>query len=144
VPHPRRVFVFAARVGFHPNILNGYGFFVGFLMPDESKQITRIDLQPEEIIRIVAWRFRISRYIFVVSAVWIVVAAAIYFFWLGFDYQNTNLHLVSFVMQMIGCAIIFVAFAVQLATYRCPVCDKFLGRVHKNKPNCPGCNAEVK
>jgi hypothetical protein len=113
-------------------------------MPDKSKQITHIDLQPEEIIRIVAWRFRISRYIFVVSAVWMVVAAAIYFFWLGFDYQNTNLRLASFVMQMIGSAIIFVAFAIQLATYRCPVCDKFLSRVRKNKPNCPGCNAKVK
>jgi len=113
-------------------------------MPDESKQITRIDLQPEEIIRIVAWRVRICRYIFAVSALWIVAAAAIYFFWLGFDYQNTNLHLVSFVMQMIGYAIFFVAYAVQLATYRCPVCDRYLSRVRKSKPYCPCCNAKVK
>jgi hypothetical protein len=113
-------------------------------MPDESKQIARIDMQPDEIIRMVAWRFRISRYIFVLAAVWMVVAAAIYFFWLGFDYQNTNLQLASFVLQMIGYAITLVAFAVQLATYRCPVCDKFLSRVRKDKPYCPGCNAKVK
>jgi hypothetical protein len=106
-------------------------------MPDESKQITRINLQPEEIIRIVAWRFRICRYISVVGAVWLIVAAAIYFFWLGFDYQNSNLHLVSFVLQMIGYAIILVAFAVQLATYRCPVCDKFLSRVSKTNLTAP-------
>ena len=118
--------------------------YQGVFMPIESKQIARIDLEPEEIIRIVAWRFRISRYIFAVAAVWLVVAAAICFFWLGFDYQNTNLRLASFVMQMIGSAIVLVAFSVQLATYRCPVCDKFLSRVHKNKPHCPGCGAKVK
>jgi hypothetical protein len=113
-------------------------------MPDESKQITLIDLQQEEIIRIVIWRSRICRYIFVVSAVWMIVAAALYFVWLGFDYQNTHLHSASFVLQMVAYAIFSVAFAVQLAIYRCPVCDKFLNRLSADNLHCTRCNAQVK
>jgi hypothetical protein len=115
-----------------------------FFMPDENKQITRIDLQPEEIIRILAWRSRICRYIIVVAAVWLIVAAVVHFVWLGFESQNTKLNMISFVLQMVGCGTLSVAFAVQFAIYRCPVCDKFLNRLSPDKRHCPQCNAQVR
>ncbi len=106
-------------------------------MSVEGSQVTRIDMEPEEIIRIVVWRSRICGYMFVVAAIWIVVAAAVYFVCLGFDHQNFRLRMISFVLQTVGYGIFSLAFCVQLAIYRCPCCDKFLNRLGPDKLSCP-------
>jgi hypothetical protein len=113
-------------------------------MPNEGEQVTRRDLDPNEIIRLVKERYRVCRYMFVVAAIWVCGGALLYFLWLGFGYQNTHIRLVSFVLQMVGYGTFSIAFAMQLALYRCPICDSFLARRLKDKIRCPRCNAQVR
>jgi hypothetical protein len=102
------------------------------------------DLSPAEVIRQVKERFRVCRYLFAVAAIWVVAGALLYFLWLGFDYSSPHFRLVSFVVQFVGYAALSIAFVVQVAIYRCPVCDTYLGRKLKDKLHCPTCNARVK
>jgi hypothetical protein len=92
-------------------------------MPNEGEQVTRRDLDPNEIIHLVNERNRVCRYLFVVAAIWVCGGGLLYFLWLGFEDQNTHIRLVSFVLQMVGYGTFSIAFAVQLALYRCPICD---------------------
>ena len=109
--------------------------------PTESS--TYRDLAPAEVIRQVYERFRVCRYLAVAAALRIGAGAILYLFWIGFDHANSHLRLASFVLQMIGYSAFSIAFAVQLAIYRCPICDAYLGRM-KDKLHCPRCNAQVK
>jgi hypothetical protein len=111
-------------------------------MPDESKQIMRIDLQPEEIIRSVKLRYRICRYLFSAGLFWFCVGGILHVFsslfkdrWVEDNY---------FMIEMIGFAIISVAFAFKLAIYRCPVCDTKLSYYRSEQIDCPNCDAKVK
>jgi hypothetical protein len=103
-------------------------------MPDESKQNTRNDLQPEEIIRAVKMRFRICNYLFNTGAIWIGIGVILL----------VNGDNESFMIEMIGIGIFSIAFALTLAIYRCPVCDKYLSRFRPDKFRCPQCNAQVR
>jgi len=111
-------------------------------MPDESKQITRIDLQPEEIIRSVKTRFRACNYLFNTGAIWLGVGAILNL--LSAISNDRSYFEFAFVIMMIGTAIFTAAFALTLAIYRCPVCDTYLSRFRKDKLRCPSCNAQVK
>jgi hypothetical protein len=103
-----------------------------FFKPDESKQITRIDLQPEESIRSVQTRFRICRYLFRTGAIWLGIGVI-----LGLIFNHRSDSEFAFEMTLIGVAIYTIAFALNLAIYRCPVCDKFLSRVGKTNLTAP-------
>jgi hypothetical protein len=101
-------------------------------------------LAPDEIIRLAKERHRICRYLFVVASLWVIVGGLLYFLWLGFDDRNSPLRFVSFVLQMIGFGVMSVAFAVQRAIYRCPVCDACLGNRRNDNSRCSECNANIK
>ncbi|MGB7984910.1 MAG: hypothetical protein WCF54_07100 [Terracidiphilus sp.] len=105
-------------------------------MPDESKQITRVEMRPEEIICAVKMRFRICNYLFKTAFIWFGVGVI---FGPIFNYHSD-----SEIAMMIGTAIFTLAFALTLAIYRCPVCDTYLSRFRPNKLHCPNCNAKVK
>jgi len=75
-------------------------------MPDKSTQITRIDLQPEEIIRSVKMRFRICNYLFNTAAICIGVGVI-----LGSIFNN---RFDSEIALMIGAATFTAAFALTL------------------------------
>jgi hypothetical protein len=111
-------------------------------MPHESGQITRIDLQPEEIIRSVKIRFRICNYLFNTGAIWIGIGVILNV--LSAISNDRSYSEIAFVVMMIGIAIFTAAFALTLAIYRCPVCDKYLSRFRPDKLCCPACNAKVK
>ena len=114
-------------------------------MPNESKQITRIDLQPEEIIRSVKMRFRICNYLFNTGACWMAASGVLGILIIleGHHAEPDALSLLL-TLIMIGTAIYTLAFALTLAIYRCPVCDKYLSRFRPDKLHCPGCDAKVK
>jgi hypothetical protein len=112
-------------------------------MQNESEDIARRELAPNEIIRIVKERYRICRYLSAVAAAWVTCGCLMYFVWLGLAYSNSILRMVAFVLQTVGFAALTFAYALKLATYRCPVCDVSLGRL-KDEYLCPNCNAQVK
>ena len=108
-------------------------------MPVETKQITRIDMQPEEIIRIVKVRFRICNHLFNIGGIWMGLGVI-----LGLIFNNRFDFVIAFQIKIIGFAIFMVAFAMTLAIYRCPVCDTYLSRFRPDKLHCPCCDAKVK
>ena len=108
-------------------------------MPDESKQITRIDMPPEEIIRSVKMRFRICNYLFNTGAIWLGLGII-----LGLIFKNRSDFEFAIEMTMPGVAIYTIALALTLAIYHCPVCDKYLSRFRPDKLRCPQCNAQVR
>jgi hypothetical protein len=121
-------------------------------MPDESKEITRIDLQPEEIIRTVKTRFRVCRYLFNTGACWFAACGiASILDLLGRYYAPKVVEpeiITTFLM--ISLAIVSVGVAVAFAIFRCPVCDIFLGSHRLQRYDlednllCPGCKTRVK
>jgi hypothetical protein len=113
-----------------------------FFMPDGSKQITRIDLQPEEIIRAVKMRFRICNYLFNTGGIWIGIGGILNL--LSAFSNDRSYSEIAFVIMAIGIAIFTAAFALTLAIYRCPVCDTYLSRFRPDKLRCPSCNAQVR
>jgi hypothetical protein len=105
-------------------------------MPDDSKQITRINLQPEEIIRIVKMRFRICEYLFKAAAGWLAIGVAVLLLALIFSIRLTGL----FGMALIISAGLFTAaFALTFAIYRCTVCDTQLNYFRSEQIHCPSC-----
>jgi hypothetical protein len=113
-----------------------------FFMPDESKQITRIDMQPEEIIRSVKMRFRICNYLFNTGGIWIGIGGILNL--ISAFSNDRSYSEIAFVIMMIGFAVFMAAFALTLAIYRCPVCDTYLSRFRPDKLHCPSCDAKVK
>ena len=112
-------------------------------MPVEENQFARRDLEPSEIISIVKGRIRICLYLMRAAAIWVLCGGLMYFVWLGSAYSNSKLEMVAFVLQTVGVAGLTFAYALQLATYRCPVCDAYLGRL-KEGHLCRKCHAQVK
>jgi len=119
--------------------------FPGFFMSDEIKQITQIDMQPEEIIRSVKMRFRICNYLFNTGACWMAASGVLGILIIleGHHAEPDALSLLL-TLIMIGTAIYTLAFALTLAIYRCPVCDKYLSRFRPDKLHCSNCSAKVK
>jgi hypothetical protein len=116
-------------------------------MPVESKQINRIDLPPEEIIRRVKFSYRICSYLFNTGAIWLGLGGALNFYAIFHDRSASEdplIWMTVIVLILIGTAIFTLAFAVTLAIYRCPVCDKYLSRFRADKLRCPSCDAKVK
>jgi hypothetical protein len=117
---------------------------MGHSMQNVSTEVTRRELAPDQIIRIVKERYRVFRYLMVVAGIWVLCGGLMYFVWLGLAYSNSSLRMVAFVLQMAGLLTMTIALAVQRAIYRCPVCDTFLGRKLKGKYFCPNCDTQVK
>jgi len=111
-------------------------------MPDESKLITLIDMQPGKTIRSVKLRFRVCNYLFNTGGVWIGIGAILDLL-SAFSIDRSYAE-IGFVIMAIGIAIFTAAFALTLAIYRCPVCDTYLSRFRKEKLRCPGCDAKVR
>jgi hypothetical protein len=112
-------------------------------MPVETKQIMRVDLQPDEIIRSVKMRFRICNYLFYTGDCWSLVCVV-----LGISHSVFHHDFLDasslFTLLAVTLAIFSIAYSVKLALYRCPMCDKHLGRLDSFKLHCPNCDAKVK
>ena len=92
-------------------------------------------------IREVRWRYRICNYLFNTGAFWI-AAGMVGGMWTrspGKDMDG-----VWNAVTLVGFGIFSVAFALTLAIYRCPVCDKYLSRFRPDKTKCPRCGARVR
>ncbi len=88
-----------------------------------------------EVIQEVRRRYRICNRLFTVGGlIWIPALGA---------YELTGRKL-WLVIMFIGYGIFFFAFALTLAIYRCPVCNKYLSRFRPDKTKCPGCGARVR
>jgi ribosomal protein S27AE len=114
--------------------------------PRHTGNFGRRDLAPEEIIRVVKERYRISNYLSGALAFWILGAAAV-----ASGLQITEPHsgrngtlTLPFVVLLVGTAMSACILAVKFALYRCPVCDKNLIGFHPDKFHCPRCGAQVK
>ncbi len=90
------------------------------------------------------WRFRACSYLVVVGVVWIFCGT-----WL-----NVLFHLLAdrrtqeesfpiwFTLSMVGFGIVTAGFALALAIWRCPVCDRLLLRTDRN--SCGKCGATLR
>lgn len=119
-------------------------------MLEQTKSDDR-NLSPDEIIRIVQFRYRICKYLNRTGLIWIYAGTIVEIFFVIFVHwfrSRDNAPLVILIealaMQMIGLAILSIAGAMRIALNRCPVCDSLLFGLHKNTFCCPGCNAQVK
>jgi hypothetical protein len=90
-------------------------------------------------IREVRKRYRVSSYLMAVAALWVLVGGLGSLYALSAEKKAAELLFDN--IARIGVGIGTAAFAVQLATYRCPVCDRRLG-LQKNV--CPGCGIKVR
>jgi len=93
------------------------------------------DMTAEQVILEVRRRYRICNRFFTAGAcIWALglVASALTrrALWLGIPYA--------------GLGIFFVGFALTLAIYRCPVCNRYLSRFRPDKRKCPNCGAQVR
>jgi hypothetical protein len=111
-------------------------------MPDESKQSARLNMQPEGIIRSVKLHYRICRYLSITGLSWLCTGAIFHVF--SSLIKDEWVKDTSFMIEMIGLAIVSVAFAFKLAIYRCPVCDTKLSYFHSEQIDCPNCDAKLK
>jgi hypothetical protein len=109
---------------------------------------TRADrvLAPDEIIRQVKARYRVCKYLFNAAIIWIL--GGLLSFVIAFFQNDANLAR-SFIRIFLGSeacalAIFSVAFALTLAIYRCPVCDRYLSPSRPSKLRCPRCKAQVR
>jgi hypothetical protein len=106
---------------------------------------THADLAPDEILRQVRMRFRICNYLFNASAIWILLGYLVFacsaFARSPGDGSNGVL---GASLIAVGFGLFTAAFALTLAIYRCPVCDKYLSRFRPDKLHCPRCNAQVR
>jgi hypothetical protein len=90
-----------------------------------------------EIIRVVRWRHRIYRYQQITGAIWTLVGCVGYIFAMSHD----RLRFSFLCVLLVGVAINTTAYAVALAVYRCPACDR---RLSVSKDRCPGCGVRVR
>jgi hypothetical protein len=97
----------------------------------------------DEIMRSARWRFRICNYLFNLSAVWMAVGL-VGFAMVGISHEKEIATALPFTLELIGMGIFSAAFALTLAIYRCPVCDKYLSRFRPRKEYCPSCGAKVR
>jgi hypothetical protein len=92
-------------------------------------------------IREVRWRYRICNYLFNTGALWI--AAGIVGGMLARS-PGKEMDETWNAVTLVGAGIFSVAFALTLAIYRCPVCDKYLSRFRPDKTKCPRCGVRVR
>jgi hypothetical protein len=103
----------------------------------------RRDLAPDEIIRVVKERFRTCNFLFSLGGIWIAVGALL-LYGLTPIAKYEEFGWAGPCVMLIGFAIFTGAFAMTLAIYRCPVCDKYLSRFRADRLRCPKCGAQVK
>jgi uncharacterized membrane protein len=98
-------------------------------------------LTDAQTIQAVRWRYRICNYLFKLGSLWVVAGFA--GTTLAGYKQDESWTFYSAVAEIVGAGIFSAAFAMTLAIYRCPVCDKYLSRFRPSKEVCPSCGAKV-
>jgi hypothetical protein len=90
------------------------------------------------------WRFRACSYLFGVGAVWIFCGTLVnVLFHLLADRRTQEESLpIWFTLSMVGFGITSAGFALSLAIWRCPVCDRFLRRT--DRYSCGKCGATIR
>src|ERR1043165_8673719 len=96
-----------------------------------SKGGNGVSVTDDEIIRSVKLRFRVCNYLFRLGAIWFLVGATLSVFPLSIEPWVPD------AVEITGGGIFLAAFAVTLAIYRCPVCDRYLSRFRPRKDQCP-------
>ena len=100
-----------------------------------------ISTSPEnEIIKAVRRRFRVCNYLFKASALWFAVGGLV----MILSRRDPDGQTIALVIELVGAGIFSVAFALTLAIYRCPACDRYLSRFRPRKDQCPNCNAKIR
>jgi hypothetical protein len=93
----------------------------------------------EEIIKAVRWRYRICNYLFRLGMGWFFAGAILSTFPHSPISEST-----ANMIELVGAGIFSAAFALTLAIYRCPVCDRYLSRFRPRKDQCPNCGAKIR
>ena len=100
-------------------------------MPDT---VTSMPLAQEEIVEAVRKRYRTCNYLFTLGAIWVGAGGLISLF----------TRQLGIMVGLVGLGIFTGAFAVTLAIYRCPACDRYLSRFRPDKEKCAHCGARVR
>jgi hypothetical protein len=95
-----------------------------------------------DAIRIVFERRRLCRFLYVVAGTWMIVGGLLYIAYVLFDVSS--LKIPAFIIQLIGYALLSVAFAVTSAKYRCPNCDTRLVGLRRHETNCRNCQIQIR
>jgi hypothetical protein len=92
------------------------------------------------VLQEVRWRYRICNYLFRAGAAWMFAGYALTFL----AKQGRELAELGVALVVVGFGIFSAAFALTLAIYRCPVCDKYLSRFRPDKRKCSQCGTQVR
>jgi hypothetical protein len=95
----------------------------------------------EDVIQEVRMRFRICNYLFNTGALWCLAGYGGVILTRG---AGKDIELICGAIALVGAGIFTCAFALTLAIYRCPACDKYLSRFRPDKTKCPGCGVQVR
>jgi CHASE2 domain-containing sensor protein len=93
-----------------------------------------------QVIATVRLRYRLCAYLFVLG--WVIILAG----FTGVLYAESINEQETFftVVLVVGSGIFASAFAVTLAIYRCPVCDRYISRFRPNKELCGNCGRKIR
>jgi energy-converting hydrogenase Eha subunit E len=89
----------------------------------------------------VRMRYRICNYLFTTGALWVLAG------YLGVILTpgaGQDVGLICGAIAAVGAGIFTCAFALTLAIYRCPACDKYLSRFRPDKTKCPRYGIQVR
>ena len=107
-----------------------------------EEQKSRAEGRHEElqVIAIVRLRYRVCAYLFNLG--WLTILAG----FTGVLYaESVHQQQIIFTMiTVVGFGILASAFAVTLAIYRCPVCDRFISRFRPKKELCKHCGVKIR
>ena len=107
--------------------------------------VVRKELSENEILGEVRWRFRICNYLFRLGTAWMVVGWLLFLLLGGLSHEGASeVNTIPLCIELVGWGIFSAAFALTLAIYRCPVCDKYLSRFRPQIAYCPSCGAMVR
>jgi len=108
--------------------------------PEEQKGRAEGSHKQTQVIAIVRLRYRVCAYLFNLG--WLAILAG----FTGVLYADSvQQHQIIFTMITVaGFGIFASAFAVTLAIYRCPVCDRFISRFRPKKELCEHCGVKIR
>ena len=110
-------------------------------MPEQAQSTKSDDEISKQTLRSFRNRYRVCRYLFTTSGVWLLAGVLSFFAsFVATDRDVMRLFVRGFeASEAIGFAVFTIALAVTFAFYRCPLCDAFLNPLRADKIRCPSC-----
>jgi len=100
------------------------------------------DISESRVVFAVRWRYRIHRYLIVTASIWVIIGGVGAILAIGLGTEP--LKMLFYTIQFIGFGLLTAALAVQLAIFRCPVCDHKINWTSWKTEHCSSCGVKIR